>query len=294
MGLTVITGGGGDFGRAVGIAFGRSGPVLLTNRSVKKLEDNLEIMQSMGIECRAMQLDTSDRDSCFACARAAQAYAQELNTEVTAVVNLAALSGNYQPGCKAMDQFAITALGPVNITDAFYDVLSSGAAMIHFASMAGHNLPMFNEKFTDIYKTCGESGFQERMYQLLRAIKPDLPENAADMTDADEKGAYGRAYVLAKNFVLWYARANIMKFAKKNMRILTISPGTHLTRHIREMTPEKAKEQMSQNPLHRWGSPADMAETCVYLCSENAKYFTGCDILVDGGATNARFVQQLS
>lgn len=58
------------------------------------------------------------------------------------------------------------------------------------------------------------------------------------------------------------------------------------------MTPEKAKEQMSQNPLNRWGSPTDMVQTYVYLCSENAKYFTGCDLLIDGGTTNARLVAQ--
>lgn len=221
--FTVITG-GGDFGRAVGIAFGVKNPVLLTNRSVAKPEDNLEIMKSMGIEFRALQLDTSDRDSCFACAKAAKQYAKELNTDVSAVINLAALSGNYRPGCRTMDQFAITALGPVNVTDAFYDVLGNGAAVIHFASMAGYNLPMFSDKFTDVYKTCVEADFENRLYSLLRGLKPNLPKNPADMTDEDEKGSYGRAYVLAKNFILWYTRANVLKFAKKNMRILSISP----------------------------------------------------------------------
>lgn len=291
MGLTVITGGGGGFGRAAGIRFGLKGPVLLTNRSTKKLEDNLNIMKALGIECRAAALDTSDRDSCFAAAKIAKEYAAELGTEITAVVNIAGISGNYAPGANPMGQLTINAMGVVNMTDAFYDVMAPGAAMIHFASMAAYYLPMFNDKFVEIYKTCTEPGFVERMFALVRAMK-GLPARYEDFTEENKKEAYEAGYCLSKNFVIWYSQANVKKFAKKNMRIISISPGTHFTTHVQEMSEKVAKEQMALNPLKRWGSPFDMADACAFLCGETAKYFTGCDILIDGGSTHGRTVYQ--
>lgn len=294
MGLTVVTGGGGDFGRAVGLEFGRTGPVLLTNRSVKKLEETQEIMQGLGMESRAMHLDVSDRDSCFQCAEEAKKYAEELGTEITAVINIAGISGNYFPGCKSMAQFQINASGTVNITDAFYDAMAPGAVMINFASMAAHNLPMFSEKFVDVYRTFHEKDFAKRMMGLVRMMKPELPEDDTAFDETQEKAAYGAAYCFSKNFVMWYTQANTKRFAQKNMRVISISPGTHFTRHIREMSEETAKRQMALNPLNRWGSPADMAAACAFLCGDTANYITGCDILIDGGATHARLVEQIS
>ena len=292
MGLTVVTGGGGDFGRAVGLEFGKMGPVLLTNRSVNKLEETLEIMQGLGMECRAMHLDVSERDSCFECAKAAKEYADELGTEITAVINIAGISGNYYPGAKSLSHFKINALGTVNVTDAFFDVMASGAVMINFASMAAHNLPMFPPNFTDIYKTCGEEGFEDRLMKLIKVMKPGLPDDYTTFDDAQEKDAYGAAYCVSKHFVIWYTYANVKKFAAKNMRVLSISPGTHFTRHIREMSDEVAARQMALNPLGKWGSPVDMASCCAFFCSDAAKYFTGCDILIDGGSTHGRLISQ--
>lgn len=293
MGLTVITGGGGDFGRAMGIQFGAKGSVLLTNRSTAKLADSLEIMQSLGIECRSEQLDVSDRESCFRCAEKAKAYAEELGTDITAVINIAGISGNYFSGLKSVDHIKINALGTVHITDAFYDVLAPGATVIHFASMAAHNLPMFSDGFVNVYTGFAEGGFVDKMMGLVRTVKPTLQEDYTSYDEAQEKEAYGMAYCLSKNFVIWYVQANIKKFAKKNMRIMSISPGTHLTRHIREMSEETVNRQMALNPLNRWGKPIDMASSCVYFCSEAAGYFTGCDILIDGGAQHGRVIKQL-
>lgn len=294
MGLTVITGGGGDFGRAVGLEFGKKGPVLLTNRSVKKLEETQGIMQGLGMTCKAMHLDVSDRESCFRCAETANEYAKQLNTEISAVINIAGISGNYFPGSKSIDQFSINASGTVNITDAFYDVMARDAVMINFASMAAHNLPMFSEKFVEVYRTFHKESFAQRMMKLVQMIKPELPEDYTVFDEAQEKAAYGTAYCISKNFVMWYTQANTKRFAEKNMRVISISPGTHFTRHIREMSEETANRQMALNPLNRWGKPADMASACAFLCSTNANYITGCDILIDGGATHARLVEQIS
>jgi NAD(P)-dependent dehydrogenase (short-subunit alcohol dehydrogenase family) len=40
---------------------------------------------------------------------------------------------------------------------------------------------------------------------------------------------------------------------------------------------------ISTVPIKRWGSPDEIAEACVFLCSEKASLITGIDVRVDGG-----------
>jgi 3-oxoacyl-[acyl-carrier protein] reductase len=46
-------------------------------------------------------------------------------------------------------------------------------------------------------------------------------------------------------------------------------------------------EQMIQSkvPLRRFGTPQDIAQAALFLCSERASFITGIDLTVDGGQT---------
>ncbi len=47
---------------------------------------------------------------------------------------------------------------------------------------------------------------------------------------------------------------------------------------------EVAAERMAANPAGRFGDPAEFGEACAYLCSRQAGYITGQNLLLDGGA----------
>jgi 3-oxoacyl-[acyl-carrier protein] reductase len=47
---------------------------------------------------------------------------------------------------------------------------------------------------------------------------------------------------------------------------------------------EVAAERMAANPAGRFGDPAEFGEACAYLCSQQAGYITGQNLLIDGGA----------
>ena len=47
---------------------------------------------------------------------------------------------------------------------------------------------------------------------------------------------------------------------------------------------EVAAERMAANPAGRFGDPAEFGEACAYLCSQQAGYITGQNLLLDGGA----------
>jgi NAD(P)-dependent dehydrogenase (short-subunit alcohol dehydrogenase family) len=47
--------------------------------------------------------------------------------------------------------------------------------------------------------------------------------------------------------------------------------------------PEASAQFLSRIPLGRWGQPEEVAKLVVYLCSPEAAFITGTDILMDGG-----------
>jgi 3-oxoacyl-[acyl-carrier protein] reductase len=47
---------------------------------------------------------------------------------------------------------------------------------------------------------------------------------------------------------------------------------------------EVAEERRQQNPAGRFGDPAEFGDACAYLCSAQAGFITGQNILLDGGA----------
>jgi NAD(P)-dependent dehydrogenase (short-subunit alcohol dehydrogenase family) len=76
---------------------------------------------------------------------------------------------------------------------------------------------------------------------------------------------------------------------KRGARINSLSPGLIDTNMGRQ---EFAHQEMmvmmlQKTPVGRWGTAEEIAQVAVFLCSEQASFVTGIDILVDGGMTNA-------
>jgi len=93
------------------------------------------------------------------------------------------------------------------------------------------------------------------------------------------------AYAASKAGLLGFTKALAIELAPEGITVNGISPGwfeTELTKPI--WSDPKANENLvSRIPLGRWGDVKDVAKLAVYLCSEEAGYITGTDILIDGG-----------
>jgi NAD(P)-dependent dehydrogenase (short-subunit alcohol dehydrogenase family) len=51
----------------------------------------------------------------------------------------------------------------------------------------------------------------------------------------------------------------------------------------------KPESAMAEIPAKRFGTPAELGQTCAFLCSVHAAYITGQNILLDGGVYPAAF-----
>jgi len=93
------------------------------------------------------------------------------------------------------------------------------------------------------------------------------------------------AYSATKAGLLGFTRALALELASDQITVVTISPGPFLTEMTAPLAADPAinSQFTSRVPLGRWGKPEEVAKLALYLCSEEASYITGTDILVDGG-----------
>jgi NAD(P)-dependent dehydrogenase (short-subunit alcohol dehydrogenase family) len=92
------------------------------------------------------------------------------------------------------------------------------------------------------------------------------------------------AYQAAKGGVLSLTRALALELAP-TIRVVAILPGAIDTPAVRISPDVDVSEFEQQVPLGRIGRPEEIANTALFLASDEASYITGVPILVDGGYT---------
>ena len=95
------------------------------------------------------------------------------------------------------------------------------------------------------------------------------------------------AYSGSKSALLGFTRSLALELASERITVNSISPGLFATELARPITdnPELLSQFLANIPLNRAGSPEEIGDLAVYLCSEAAGYITGADIRIDGGWT---------
>ncbi len=91
------------------------------------------------------------------------------------------------------------------------------------------------------------------------------------------------AYQAAKGGVLSLTRAQALELAEDNIRVVAILPGATNTPAVGIDDPDSINELIAKIPMARLAEPEELANTAVFLASDEAPYITGTSILVDGG-----------
>jgi len=96
------------------------------------------------------------------------------------------------------------------------------------------------------------------------------------------------AYSAAKSAVLGLVRSLAVEWSGRGVRVNAIAPGwidSAMSRQALESDSQRKQRILARTPMGRLGEPDDIGWAAVYLCSEQAKFVTGQQLVVDGGAS---------
>ena len=92
-------------------------------------------------------------------------------------------------------------------------------------------------------------------------------------------------YSATKSAVLGFTRSLALELAQDSISVVSISPGPFETEMNAPMLQDPAlyASFTSRIPLGRWGQVKEIGALARFLCSDEATFITGTDILIDGG-----------
>jgi NAD(P)-dependent dehydrogenase (short-subunit alcohol dehydrogenase family) len=95
------------------------------------------------------------------------------------------------------------------------------------------------------------------------------------------------AYEAAKGGLILLMKQVACDFGPQGIRANCICPGLIVTEKNRmgEEHPERARLSAEMYPVRRYGTPDDIANTALFLASDEASFISGQAIAVDGGLT---------
>mgnify|MGYP000008797928 FL=1 len=242
--ITLVTGGGSGIGKATALLFGKNGAkVVIANRTVETGEATANEIIANGGEAIFIQADLSKTDS---------------------IQNLFK---------KIIDKYG-------RLDAAFNNAGIAG-------SLA--NTIQCTEEDWDIAMNINlKSVWLCMKYEIEQMLKQET--GGAIVNTASAAGLVAlpgaAAYAVAKHGVVGLTKTAAIEFVKQNIRVNCVCPsfvGTPLTMAVNAAYPEFVQAAFALQPIGRVGTPEEIANSVVWLCSDEASFTTGCALAIDGG-----------
>lgn len=99
------------------------------------------------------------------------------------------------------------------------------------------------------------------------------------------------AYIASKHGIIGLTKAAALEYAKVGIRVNAVCPGiirtgSDVENRLFTEDSQFEREKIAETPVGRLGSPLEIAEAVVWLCSDAASFVTGLAMAVDGGLTS--------
>lgn len=246
--VAVITGGGNGLGEAIAIRIAEEGAAVAILDRDERGREVAEKLAAGGSKAIFRQMDVTSEDQVSS---SFTAVAEELGS-ITVLVNNAGIEGVNKP----TDQLDLADWEEVMAVNSTAVFLCTKHVIAHMR--AAGNGSIIN--ISSIYGILGGA---------------DIPPYHAS------KGA---VRVMSKNDALTYAPENI--------RVNSVHPGFIFTNMVHRYANEAGLSEADArgaldpaHPLGGTGEPDDIAWGVVYLASDQAKWVTGSELVIDGGYT---------
>lgn len=252
--VAIITGAGSvgsgwGNGRAAAVLFAREGAmVIATDIKAEAMEETAELLRETGAEHHLKHCDVTDAGSIAGLvARVMERYGR-----IDVLVNN--VGGSARGGA-------------VEMTEETW-------------------LAQINYNLTSVFLTC------KHVLPVMKAQGGGSIINTASTSGTRWTGAAQVAYAAAKAGVIQFSKVTAVEYAPHNIRVNTVVPGQMHTPMVEvrlagqrsggDVEALLAKRQ-SRIPLPFMGDGRDTARAALFLASDDARFVTGTEIVVDGG-----------
>ncbi|KAB7707156.1 glucose 1-dehydrogenase [Bacillus aerolatus] len=164
------------------------------------------------------------------------------------------------------------------------DILVNNAGVIISNNIENCTLDEWN-KIQNINSTGVYLGMKYVIAEMLKTGGGSIVNISS--IDSIVGGSSSAAYVASKGSVRSLSRHTAIDYAKCNIRVNSVFPGYIITPMTEEqLTDEERSEYIySQTALPYLGKPEDIAYGVLYLASDESKFVTGTELVIDGGYT---------
>jgi NAD(P)-dependent dehydrogenase (short-subunit alcohol dehydrogenase family) len=129
-------------------------------------------------------------------------------------------------------------------------------------------------------------GTQAAAKQMIAQGKGGCIINIASIEG--EKTAPGHShYNAAKAGVVMHTRTAARELGRHGIRVNVVSPGLIWREGLEQSWPKGVEFWLKTTPISRLGQPEDVADACLFLASPAARWISGVNLPVDGGAMAA-------
>jgi NAD(P)-dependent dehydrogenase (short-subunit alcohol dehydrogenase family) len=212
----------------------------------------------------------------------ARVIATDLNADA-----LQALAGNPAIETARLDVTDEKAVNDFVAKTGAVDVLFNCAGWVHQGSILDCRVEDWDKSFNVNIRS---------MFLVTRAMLPKMIAagggvilNMASVLGAEKAAPNRLAYAASKAAVAGFTRALAIDHVKQGIRVNCVCPGTVDTPSLGERInafadPVQArKDFVARQPMGRLAVAEEIAETFVYLVSDESSFMTGQAVFVDGG-----------
>ena len=253
-GIAVVTGAASGMGEASAKLMAEAGwQLLLCDVNAERLASSAKAMGQGDADQLAGDISAPDFGE--------KLVAALKGRKVGALIHCAGLSPTMASAERILE---VNLAATMRLTATVLPHMSEHACAVLFASSAAHQIG-------------------DRMDDTIGAVV--TPEAVASLVPLCQDNS-GTAYSIAKRGVYLWTRYVAHEFGAKGCRVASISPGiiaTPMGKQEYEQQPVM-KMLVEKSALPRQADPEELGAVAVFLCSPQASFITGTNILVDGGS----------
>ena len=252
--VALVTGGSSGIGKATALAFGREGAkvVIAARRETESLQAVSEI-EADGGEAIFVKTDVGDA------------------SDIENMVNE-----------------AVSAFGRLDFAFNNAGVGTTDAGILRLHEYSGDDWDYVSDINAKGVFLC----MKHEIAQLLKQDPdPDTGARGVIINDSSVAGLRSgptSLYTATKHAVVGLTRRGAVEYGREGIRVNAVCPGVTETDMVREAiaaSEEIAARFAAAGHIGRWGQPEEIAQTVLFMCSDEASFMTGQAVAIDGGAT---------